>query len=63
MPPFFRPFLSIKAGVQSAKQRLAAAKMTIGRQNENEHKVPIGTGANFRRIARVRSTKQSVINR
>ena len=27
----------------------------------NEHKVPKGTGANFRRIARVRSTEQSVL--
>ena len=55
--------LSIKAGLQTLKQRLAAAKTAIGRPNENEHKASKEAGANFRRIARVRSTKLSVYNR
>ena len=53
----------IKAGLQSEKQPLAAAKTAIGRPNENEHKASKEAGANFRRIARVRSMKQSVFNR
>ena len=56
-------FLSIKAGLQSLKRQLADAQTTIGRPNENEHKASKEAGANFRRIAEVRSTKQSVFNR
>ena len=37
------------------------ARPPKARLSGNEHKVPKGTGANFRRIARVRSTKQSVL--
>ena len=53
----------IKAGLQSQKRQLADAKTTIGRSNENEHKASVEAGANFRRMAGVRSTKLSVINR
>ena len=35
--------------------------LKLSGRNGNEHKVPIGTGANSRRIARVQSTKQSVL--